>query len=446
MADTFFNEKAEQMVISAFLTDSDCQKDIPRVTSEMFFNPDYKSLFEAIQSLFMNKKTIDLVMLSEELRVRNNLDEPRLTTMAVKVVTESGIVAKYRLKDHIEVLSKLAIRRRFYDILGKAKESLMLPENDTGAVLESTRQALRDIVTTNHSWKSMNDVLMETFETLERRSRGEEEIMPSGISTLDKCTTGFHKGELTIIGARPAVGKSALGAHIALMTAQNGYKVGICSREMTTVQYGTRILSRDADIDNQRMRTGELDPEDWAKISQALGLYANMNIAFMFSTRFVEDLRMEVQKKVDSNELDMLVVDYLQLLQTRQKFEKDYLRIGYISKMLKDMTTDFNISVIALAQVGRGSEGAMPTLAELRGSGDIEQDADNVIFMHKPSELEDKYIHPQDKELFQTLQENGMQYMALGVAKQRQGETGVVSVVFNPSRMRFTAIDRGDGR
>ena len=158
----------------------------------------------------------------------------------------------------------------------------------------------------------------------------------------------------------------------------------------------------------------------------------------MFSTRFIEDLRMEVQNKVDRGKLDLLVVDYLQLLQSKQRFEKDYQRIAYVSKMLKDMTTDLNIAIIALAQVGRSSDGSMPTLSELRGSGDIEQDADNVIFMHKPESSNDRFVHPDHRGVPEALAQKGMNYIALNVAKQRQGETGTIAVVFHPARMQFT--------
>ena len=151
---------------------------------------------------------------------------------------------------------------------------------------------------------------------------------------------------------------------------------------------------------------------------------------------------MEVQKKVDANELDMLIVDYVQLMQTKQRFDKDYMRIAYVSKMLKDMTTDYNIAIIGLAQVGRASEGSMPTLAELRGSGDLEQDADNVMFLHRPEDQFDKYVNPADQALFAIAEQKGMQYVVINVAKQRQGQTGSTAVIFDPARMRFTAIER----
>jgi replicative DNA helicase len=259
---------------------------------------------------------------------------------------------------------------------------------------------------------------------------------------LDKITSGFHRGELSIIGARPAVGKSALGMHIALATAAQGYRVGVVSREMTDVQYGARILGSRAEIEPGKMRTGQLDPYDWTQLSEAMQHYSDMSVSFMFSARDIEDLRMEVQRKIDGEGLDMLVIDYLQLLQTRRRFEKDYLRVGYISKAIKDMTTDFNIPIIALAQVGRSSARTMPNLSELRGSGDIEQDADNVIFMHRPEDASDDSILSGDGGMIAALEAENKQYIVLEIAKQRQGQTGRTAVVFDPARMKYTSIAR----
>ena len=209
---------------------------------------------------------------------------------------------------------------------------------------------------------------------------------------------------------------------------------------MAPEQYGTRILAHDSEVNAKKLRKGQLDPEDWAQLANVIPLYSSANVNFLFTAKYVEDIRMEVQKLVDSGNLDILVIDYVQLLRTRQKFDKDYLRIAYISKMLKDMTIDFKISIIGLAQVNRSSENMMPTLAELRGSGDLEQDADNVIFMHTPKDASDVYVRPQDKAFFESLKHTSLRYMVLKIAKQRQGETGAIATVFDPARMRFTMI------
>ena len=441
-AETFCNLDAERNVLAFIATNKSNREILTALTGGEFFTEQCKQIFTVMQWLAAEKKPIDMVTTATALTERYGDNGDILANYLMDCITKKICNTEWQARHYCEIIKSTAMRRRIFEIVDKAKNDLLDDTNDAATVLDSTRQTLRDIVVTKHAWESMNDVMLTTFETIEKKSKGEDPSMPSGIATLDKITTGFHKGELTILGARPAVGKSALGAHIALSTAAKGYKIGICSREMTAAQYGARVLARATDVDNAKIRSGNLDENEWAQLSDAMVEYSNMNISFMFSTRYIEDLRMEVQKKVDSGDLDLLVVDYVQLMQTKQKFDKDYMRIAYVSKMLKDMTIDYNIAILALAQVGRSSEGTMPTLAELRGSGDLEQDADNVMFMHRPKDADDKYVNPEDKQMFFNLKSKGMQYMAINIAKQRQGETGTVAVVFNPARMQFTAISR----
>ena len=440
----FYNHDAEAAVIAALLAAKrDTGKYTLQLSSDDFHNPHYKAIYQAIAQISASGADVTLVTISDALTRSYGRDDALVDALPA---INSHSIAGWAIDSHIELLKIAALRRDLYARLENAKQLLMDSDNDAAAVLESTRQSLRDMVITGHQWHDMPDVLMTTYEALEKRQKGEEKSMPSGISILDRITSGFHRGELTIIGARPAVGKSALGMHIALATAAQGYRVGVVSREMTDVQYGARILGSRADVEPSRLRTGQLDPYDWTQLSEAMEYFAPMNISFMFSTRDVEDLRMEVQKKVDGEGLDMLVIDYLQLMQTKRKFEKDYLRVGYISKAIKDMTTDFNIPIIALAQVGRSSARTMPNLSELRGSGDIEQDADNVIFMHRPEDASDESILSGDGGMIKTLEDDGKQYIVIEIAKQRQGQTGRTAVVFDPAHMRYTSIAREGGR
>ena len=442
MTEAFYSEKAEKSILAAIVTDRKAAKYIGQLAANDFYPENHKKLFTAMQAMYAEKKDIDLVTLSDTLKAMFGLEEEALTNAIVEIATQHQFGSAWSVGSHVEIIKAAAMRRRMLEIVDGARNELMDESNDTSVIVDKTRQALRDIVVTGHKWVSLQEVLIKTYETIERRSTGSEPIMPSGVSNMDAVTTGFHKGELTIIGARPSVGKSALGAHIALSTAEKKYKVGICSREMADVQYGSRILSRDSGVANNKLRTGNLEENDWALLLDALQYNSGLDVSFIFTTRYIEDLRTAVQEAVDTDGLDMLVVDYVQLMQTKQRFDKDYLRIAYVSKALKDMTQDLNIAIIALAQVGRTSEGTMPSLAELRGSGDLEQDADNVIFIHRPTDPGDRYVNPADRELFGTLQQNGMQYITLNIAKQRQGETGVVPVIFNPARMRYTPIER----
>lgn len=432
-ATPFYNHIAERIVIAAMSTD---REDAVRISAQLndnsFHDINCKQLFKAIKKALTDSGIVDKATLAQ-------IVDNRLMSEHFSIMQEYRLET-WTAKKQVQTLKALEMRRDMYKTLLDAKKKLEDEDEVTEAVLESTRQSLRDLVCTGHTWHNMQDVLLSSFEAIERRSKGEDKPVPSGIDSLDRTITGFHRGELTVIGARPAVGKSALGMYIALSAAKHGHKVGLCSLEMTKEQYGMRILSGGADVDNYKLRTGKLDPADWVQLSESMEMHGSLDVSFMFSARMVEDLRMEVQNAVDTGGMDLLVIDYMQLLRSRQRFDKDFERIGYVSKQLKYMTVDFNIPVIALAQVGRSAVGGMPTLAELRGSGEIEQDADNVLFLHRPADDTDKMIHPEHRQLYHILEEQGKQYIVIDVAKQRQGQTGTTSVVFDPSRMQYTSI------
>ena len=434
----YYNLEAERATISAGMKRGGNWKKLQALTAEDFYDAAHQRIFRAEQALLSAGKPADMATMPAALAKYGDADADMLVLMEI---ARNSFGAEFGIDENVRILKDLHLRRTLHAELENALDALGDAANETEAILERTRQRLRDMVATGHEWQNISSVMLNTFKALERRAKGEDKGMPYGIQMLDKHMAGLHRGELTVIGARPAVGKSALGAYIAISAAAAGYRVGICSREMTDVQYGVRLLANRTQVDPMRMRTGEIRDADWEDITEALEHFGPQPIDFLFTTRNVEDLRMEVQKRVDSDGLDVLVVDYMQLLQTRERFEKDYLRVGYVSKTLKDMTVDYNIAVVALAQVGRSSDGDMPTLAELRGSGDIEQDADNVIFMHRPKP-DEKYVDPSDRDLIRGLEMQKMRYIALDIAKQRQGETMTTSVVFDPARMRFTGIAR----
>lgn len=436
----FNNERAEAAVLAAFMQDADLSTKILTLQEKDFVKPENRDLFCALRQIAVDKgDTTDLVTLSDTLNRMYGERETALTQLAIQYKNET-IGAKRTFNKHTEIVRAASTRRQLFDIFDRGKEALRRDE-ETSVVLEKARQSLRDVVTASDGWMTIGDVLSATYKMLERRSKGEEPIMPSGIGKLDRLTSGFHRGELTIIGARPSVGKSAFAMFCALEIAKRGYKVSVCSREMSDEQYGTRIFQSGTDVSSYKMKTGELSLEDWTQLAEAMGYFQNLPVTFLFNTKNVEDLRAEVQRRVDTDGLDLLVVDYTQLMRTRQRFDADYQRIGYITKMLKDMTTDFKISIIALAQVGRSAAGDMPSLEELRGSGDMEQDGDNVFFLYRPEAAEDENVKQEHRSLFDTLEENGKQYIVLEVAKQRQGTLGRLAMVFDPEKMRYLGIE-----
>ena len=424
------------------MQDTDLMVNIPVLRETDFVRPENRDLFCALRQIAANKgNCTDLVTVSDTLtRMYGRERETALTRLAIQYMSES-IGATRAFDNHVKILKEIATRNQLFDV-GDFIKTKLRGNEETSVVLEKARQALRDITTTaSDSWVSFGDSLAATYEAFERRSKGEDPSMLTGIGKLDRLTAGFHRGELTIIGARTSVGKSAFAMFCAMQLAKSGYKVGVCSREMTGEQYNTRVFQSHTNVSGLNMRTGNLSLDDWAQLAEAMGYLQNLPVSFLFKTKYVEDLREKVQRKIDTTGLDMLIVDYAQLMQTRQRFDADYLRIGYVTKMLKDLTTDFGIAVVALAQVGRSAAGTMPGLEELRGSGDIEQDSDCVYFLHRPEKPDDDYVKPEHRSLFNTLKEEGRQYIALNVAKQRQGKLGTLAMVFNPERMLYLGID-----
>lgn len=436
---TFFNEQAERAILACFLGGKEVDRYARELVSGDFYTKDCQRIFEAVQQLTVEQKEVNLVTVSAKLKTMYE-DGRELGKIARDImIDDGGFAATAGIKDHIEIVKKLSLRRQLFSIADETMADLRDETNDTLVIADKARQRLRDLAGGGSSWMSMTEVLIKAFGAIEDRAKGKEHCIPSGIEALDKCTMGFHKGELTIIGARPAVGKSALGQHIMLAAARAGYKAGLVSREMTAEQYGQRILIRGSGVDSKKIRKGDVSDEEWGFMNDAMLSYGEYPANFVFNTRYIEDLRMEVQNKVDTDGLDLLVVDYVQLMQSKRRFEKDYMRIAYVSKMLKDMTVDLNIAIIGLAQVGRAADGDMPTMAELRGSGDLEQDADNIIFMHRAKDSKDKYVAQRDKALVDNLPED-KQYIVLNVAKQRQGETGTMAVIFSTSMMTYMDI------
>ena len=443
----FKSREAEQAVIVQLLgDDAKARRHASELSGNDFSDPQLSAIFQAIQATVADKTVsgVDFITVGATIDKMFASQSMALTARMMSIVSDFSTLNYWSIDDHIQIVLELSARRRTIEALQKALRRLSDPAEHIGAILDNVRAETALISQGKHKWETMSDVMVKTMADLQRRMSGEEKVITTGVSSVDKLIGGFFPGELTVIGARPSVGKSAFGANIALAAAKQGFKVGVVSREMTDVQYGQRVLSNISGVDGMMLRKASPEMRDESVLeilSDAMGAAARLPINFMFTTGTVEELRSEVQRKVEANELDILVVDYLQLLRTQQKTEKENLRIGYISKALKDMALENNIAIIALAQVNRATDGQMPTLSSLKASGDIEQDADGVIFLHRPNNAEDPFVRPEDKAAFSSFADKGLTYLAIMVAKQRQGEIGGATVLFDAAHMRYMVID-----
>lgn len=413
------------------------------VNEDDFWLPSNRMIYRAIRSLCEKKAPIDMVTLDDEVTRLYPKASGEDTVAIIKAVS-NGILYP-NLDRYIDMLKQSSMRRKIIALADEMTTSAMDISEDISVLLDRVRAELRDMVSTRSEWKSMTDVMVATFEDIEKRQKGEIVGIKTGVHDVDRATGGFFPGELAVIGARPAVGKSAFGLQIAVEAASKGHHVCFVSCEMIDSQFGQRLISNTTQIDGMKLRSARITDEDWMLIADAMGQYSSLPISFTFGTKTIEELRNDVQKKVDLGECDLVVIDYLQLLKTKRRFDIEHERVGYISHALKQMTTDFKIPVVALAQAKRQNNNGRarcPVLDDLRSSGDIEQDADTVIFLHRPDDSYDPAIDDRDKPYFDTMASKGLQYIAFSVAKQRQGQTGIIGAIFDPAHMRYISMER----
>lgn len=433
------NNDAEDSLIGACLKNPKALDALSSLSVQDFTQPRAQEAFKAIRSLINQNRRVDLVTVVEAVEGTSK----RVSDMPVYLSNCAQKTPVWaNAGEYGAIVKELSIRRRIVDVSAQISRSALDRSQDCAKTLDDARLALADIVVSRHATQGISDVLASAYEYAVGVASGEIKPIPTGMPGIDGTIGGLFRGEYTIIAARPSIGKSAFAASIALAAAKNGARVAICSREMTDVQYGQRLLSSAAYIDGMRIRTGDLHESEWPLLGDAMTELSTLPIEFMFAVRTVEDLRQECMRLKENGGLDVLVVDYLQLMDSAGSFEKEYLRIGKISHALQALAHDLNIVVLALAQVGRSAQNAMPTLAELRGSGDMEQDADGVIFLHRPENAQDRTVNPMDKSRFEEFREMGYEYISIHIAKQRNARTGYINILFEPSKMRYYAIDR----
>ena len=411
-----------------------------------FANQDYGRLFNAIQDVLKHDRRVDAITVEDSIGRLFPKSARRLRDMLV-------LLGKYReyteddarnVADHIKIVKDLSVRRNAIKSIEDLVKQMHDPAKDISETLASMQDAVQGVDTDRSAWVGMPEVLMRTFDYMEKRQKGEIKAITTGLKCVDRIIGGFYGGELTVIGARPSVGKSAFGANIALAAAHAGHKVGIVSCEMVDIGFGQRMLSHGAWVDGMALRKGEIDDDAWSKIGEAMTEMGELPIEFMFDSTYVEDVVQSVLRKARRGDMDMLIVDYLQLMDTRKRFDSEHLRVGYISRMLKKLATQANIPVIALAQVNRETDGSMPTLKHLKDSGSIEQDCDGVIFLHRPASANDVNIDARDKPYFEEFAARNTVYICIAIAKQRQGAIGRACVVFDPAYMQYVEIDRSE--
>ena len=430
--------EAEQAVLGSMLTDKDAViAGIEVLKPDDFYREDNKTIYTAILSLYNRAEPIDIITLKSELTSMGKFDSigglEYLAELPEKVPTTAN-VDKY-----IKIVEEKAILR---NLIKTANEIITLgydPTEEVEHIMDGAEKKIFDIMQSKNQkgYTPIKDILIETFAQIEQLYNQKQHItgVPTGFADLDYKTAGFHGSDLVLVAARPAMGKSAFALNIATNAAVRAkVPVAIFSLEMSKEQMVNRILCSEAMVDSNKVRTGKLDEQDWAKLASALGPLSEADI-FIDDTPGISvmEIRAKCRKLKLEKGLGMVVIDYLQLI-TASNSKRGGSReqeIAEISRSLKILAKELDIPVIALTQLSRAPEQRpdhRPMLSDLRESGAIEQDADKVIFLYR----DDYYNEDSEKK----------NIAEVIMAKHRAGSTGTIELLWLGNYTKFVNIDK----
>lgn len=423
------NIEAEEGVIASLLTDKALLSEIiPILAAEDFYREDLQNIYKIIVDTFNFHKPVDIITVADKLGMEH-LDY--LVNITNRLVTSQNA------KHYAGIVKGKSIRRQYID---RAKKIIDLAyDGDYDTVTDFKNDVLQQIdVDVKDQSKEKNTVENVVNSTLNRIEGRYKNTNPSkllyGYPWLDKMTGGAHGSELTIVAARPSIGKTAFSSNVAINIASKGNAVAMFNLEMDKESLIERALANESGVDGQRIRYGKtLTDDDWAKLGMVGAEIASYKINLYDTVFKLEDIRAECRSLKNKNLLDFVVVDYLQLVDTTKKTTGNTERVTYLSRQFKLMAKEFKVPIWLLSQLNRSNEhdNRRPKLTDLRDSGSIEQDADNVIFLH--DENYGKYTEDMDDKTVP---------IELIIAKQRNGKRDVYREIgFRKSVQRFVELE-----
>jgi replicative DNA helicase len=426
------NIEAEQSILGAILQDNDAiHKALEIITPDVFYRDAHRIIFSAILDLYERNEPIDLITLTNHLNMKNQLEAVGGSSYLSSLV--NSVPTSANIKYHSKIVREKALMR---SLIRSATDIVTSVYDENSSVDDLVDNAERSIFAISDkrikaSFTKLKDVIKDSFEMIEHLYDRKEAVtgVPSGFRDLDELTTGFQPGDLIIVGGRPSMGKTAFSLNLAQhVGVELKEPVAIFSLEMSKKQLALRMLCSEAMVDSNSVRKGFIRKEDWHKLTAAAGRLAEAPIYIDDSSgTSVLEMRAKARRLKMEHGLSLVVVDYLQLMKGTGNMERREQEISEISRSLKALAKEIDVPVIALSQLNRGVEQRQdkrPTLADLRESGAIEQDADVILFLYR-DEVYNKN-NPSNKGLSEII-----------IAKQRNGPTATVNLTFLANCTRF---------
>lgn len=439
------NIEAEQSVLGAMMLDKEAiAKASEILTSEDFYREAHRVIFNAMLELYNKNEAVDMVTITDILRRDNKLEDiggiAYITALANVVPTAANV------KYHADIVAEKSVLRQLVRVSTEIATMGYEGSDDVGVLLDTAESRILEISNRKkkNDFTQIKDVLMDSVQGLEKliTNKGGLTGLPTGFPDLDKLTSGLHPSDFIILAARPSMGKTALALNIVQNVALRAHKqiggeprsVAFFSLEMSKEQLVHRMLCAEAGIDSQRLRVGEMGDKDWDSLWAACDTMSKAKIYIDDAAGITAmEMRSRARRLKAEHGLDLIVVDYLQLMQGsgRKSFSGDRQQeVSEISRSLKALARELDVPVLALSQLSRGVEARQvkrPMLSDLRESGSLEQDADIVAFLYR----EDYY----DKET-----EN--KHTELIIAKHRNGPVDTVNLFFHKQFTKFVSFTK----
>lgn len=430
------NLEAEQSVIGSMLLDKDAISTASEILrGEDFYKEAHRQIFDAMLDLYDRNEPVDLVTLVDVLRGKGILEAVGGITYLSNLV--SSVPSTANVKYYARIVEEKSTLRKLIKSSTELTGRCYSDSEEVSSIIDKAEKDIFDISQkiTVHDFEPMSRILEKGFNEIERlyKNKGAITGVPTGFPELDSKTSGFQKGDMVLIAARPSMGKTAFALNIASYAAiRNNNSVAIFSLEMSKDQLAQRMLCSEANIDMLKLRTGNLEEDDWVRLARSAGPLAGAKI-FIDDTpgATVTEMRSKCRRLKMEHGLDLIIVDYLQLMQGRERSENRQQEVSEISRALKALAKEMDAPVIACAQLSRAPEiraDHRPMLSDLRESGSIEQDADVVMFLYR-----DEYYNKESdkKNIAEVI-----------IAKQRNGPTGTVELAFIGQYTKFGNLDR----
>ena len=422
------NIEAEQAVLGALLLNWSAMSEVVSLLRpDRFYSLQNQVIYEAMQKLFSKNATGDTISLINELTVENKLEQAGGAAYIASLT--DTVPSAANIDYYAEMVLDRAARRDLIHISSELKASSFNLQKRSDDLLDDAEQKIFALAERNETTQvySAKDIMFKEIELIEARYKSKNQFtgVPTGFAKLDTYTAGFQKSELIIIGARPSIGKTALAlSMIQNIACERRIPCGFFSLEMPYESIGMRLLAQEARVPMQKIRSGMLKVDDVKKIQDAAGRWFEAPLYTVDTPNMkLIDLRAVARRMVKNNKVEIIFIDYIGLISTEDPTAPVFEQVSLISKSLKALARELSIPIVALCQVARDAEGQEPNLAQLRGSGSIEQDADVVMFLHRDRIKDGDSIAAQDAKII--------------LAKQRNGACGDIDIMFLPSYSKF---------